>query len=395
MTSTPPRASRHSGDTLAATSAPAPGGARRRARAPHPGRDRARTALANRGRAVRLGPLSVPLRPRLALLGLLTTLVLFALVTLNLSVGEVFLSPARVWANVVGTTYDDYFTVWRVRMPRVVVGMLAGAALAAAGAITQTIMRNPLASPDLLGVTHGASAGVVAVMAFGGSYGIISGPLADIGVPALALLGGLAAGVLCYGLAWRGGIDGFRLLLVGVGVSTVLMNLTLWMLTLGEVSDTGRAMVWISGSLSMRTWQDAVPVAAALLVLLPLALAAARTLDVLSYGDDVVRGLGVRLERARTAMLVLAVLLAAFGTSAAGPILFVSLACPQIALRLARTSRPPVLLSALVGAALTCAADLLARNLVGVQLPVGIVTGCLGALYLVYLLVRGNRKAQA
>ncbi|MEE2039892.1 iron chelate uptake ABC transporter family permease subunit [Nocardiopsis sp. CT-R113] len=356
----------------------------------------ARERPARRGRAVRLGPVSMPLRPRLIAAGALTTAVLAVLVALNLSVGDVFVPPDRVWANVIGTTYDDYFTIWRVRMPRVVVGMLAGAALTAAGAITQTIMRNPLASPDLLGVTHGASAGVVAIMAFGGSYGIISGPLAQVGVPAVALAGGLAAGALCYGLAWRGGIDGFRLLLVGVGVSTVLMNVTLWMLTLGEVTDSGRAMVWIAGSLSMRTWPDALPVALALAVLLPLALASARTLDVLSYGDDVVRGLGVRLELARTAMLVLAVLLAAFGTAAAGPILFVSLACPQIALRLARTPRPPVLLSALVGAALTCAADLVARTLFdGVQLPVGIVTGCLGALYLIYLLVRGNRKVQA
>ncbi|NYH55574.1 iron complex transport system permease protein [Nocardiopsis arvandica] len=363
--------------------------------APDDARRRADDRLARRGRALRLGPVSIPLRPRMVVLGLLGVLALLVLVALNLSVGSVFIPPGRVWANIVGTSYDDYFTIWRVRMPRVVVGMLAGAALAAAGAITQTIMRNPLASPDLLGVTHGASAGVVAVMAFGGSYGIVSGPLASIGVPALALTGGLAAGALCYGLAWRGGIDGFRLLLVGVGVSTVLMNLTLWMLTLGDVSDTGRAMTWIAGSLSMSTWQDALPVTVALVLLLPLALGAARTLDVLSYGDEVVRGLGVRLELARTTTLVLAVLLAAFGTSAAGPILFVSLACPQIALRLARSSRPPVLLSALVGAALTCAADLIARNLISVQLPVGIVTGCLGALYLIYLLVRGNRKVQA
>ncbi|WP_017544939.1 FecCD family ABC transporter permease [Nocardiopsis prasina] len=355
-----------------------------------------RDPLARRARAVTLGPVAIPLRPRLIVVGALTALAIVALTGLNLSVGDVFVTPAQVWANVVGTSYDEYFTIWRVRMPRVVVGLLAGAALAAAGAITQAIMRNPLASPDLLGVTHGASAGVVAVMAFGGSYGIVSGPLAQIGVPALALIGGLAAGVLCYGLAWRNGIDGFRLLLVGVGVSTVLMNVTIWMLTLGEVNDSGRAMVWIAGSLSMRTWAHALPVAVALAVLLPLALVGARTLDALSFGDDVTRGLGVRVETARTGMLVLAVLLAAFGTSAAGPILFVSLAAPQIALRLGRAARPPVLLSALVGAALVAAADLVARNLFGtVQLPVGIVTGCLGALYLVYLLVRGNRKVQA
>ena len=128
---------------------------------------------------------------------------LVALVGLNLSLGTVVLSPATVWANVVGHTYDDHFTVWQVRMPRIVVGVLAGAALAAAGAITQTIMRNPLASPDLLGVTHGASAGVVATLALGGGYGAGNGQLAQIGAPAVALLGGLLAGGLCYGLAWR------------------------------------------------------------------------------------------------------------------------------------------------------------------------------------------------
>ncbi|MFV2196635.1 FecCD family ABC transporter permease [Nocardiopsis sp. LOL_012] len=347
-------------------------------------------------RALRLGPAALPLRPRLITAALLTLLAGLVLVGLNLAMGDMEVSVAQVWATVVGTDDEHHFTIWRVRMPRIVTGLLAGAALAAAGAVTQTLMRNPLASPDLLGVTHGASAGVVAVMAFAGSYGIVTGPAADLGVPAVALIGGLLAGALCYGLAWRSGVDGYRLLLVGVGLSAVLMNVTLWMLTLGEVTDTGRAMVWIAGSLTMRTWPDTVPVALALALCLPAVLVMARTLDALAYGDDVARGLGVRVERSRTVLLALAVLLAAFGTSAAGPILFVSLAAPQIALRLARAPRPPVLLSALVGAVLTCGADLLARNLFPtIQLPVGVVTGSLGALYLIHLLVRGNRKAQA
>ncbi|MBR8740867.1 iron chelate uptake ABC transporter family permease subunit [Nocardiopsis sp. MG754419] len=346
-------------------------------------------------RTVGAGPVALRLRPRLVVVGSALLVGLVASVALNLSVGDVLVPPDRVWANVIGATYDDHFTIWRVRMPRVVVGLLAGAALAAAGAITQTIMRNPLASPDLLGVTHGASAAVVAMMAVGGGYGILGGGLARVGVPVVALAGGLAAGALCYGLARRHGLDGLRLLLVGVGVSTILMNLTLWMLTLGEVSDTGRAMVWIAGSLSMRTWVNAVPVAIALAILLPLALVGSRTLDALAFGDDVVRAWGVRLERARTGLLVLAVLLAAFGTSAAGPILFVSLAAPQIALRLGRAARPPVLLSALVGAVMVGVADLVARTLFTVPLPVGVVTGCLGALYLIHLLARGNRRTHA
>ncbi|MFD0658527.1 FecCD family ABC transporter permease [Thermocatellispora tengchongensis] len=251
-----------------------------------------------------------------------------------------------------------------------------------------------MASPDILGVTTGASVAVVAVMVAGGAwYGGVSGALAAVGVPVLALAGGLAGGVLVYALAWRKGLDGYRLVLVGIGVSTVFTNVKFWLLTIGDVNDASRAMTWISGSLHGRGWEQAVPVALALGALVPATLLGTRSLDALRFGDETVTALGVRTNLARGLLIVAAVLLAAVATAAAGPIAFVALAAPQIALRLAGAVQPPLLVSAVVGAVLVCAADLIARTLFApTELPVGVVTAVLGAPYLIYLLIRARRE---
>lgn len=307
--------------------------------------------------------------------------------------------PAHTVLDVLtgGGTRGQRFVVLELRLPRALTGALVGAALAVSGAITQALARNPLASPDVLGVTSGAGAGAVAVIVLAGSYGVVGGAAGAVGIPLAALAGGLLAGLAVHLLSWRGGtagggLDGYRMVLVGIGVATVLANLTFWLLTLGEVSDTGRAMTWITGSLAGRGWQHVLPVAVALAVLLPAALLGARHLDLLQFGDDTALGLGLRLHRTRAGYLLAAVLLAAVATAAAGPVAFVALATPQIALRLVRTARPPLLASAVLGAALTVAADLLARTAFGsVELPVGVITAALGAPYLVHLLIRARR----
>jgi iron complex transport system permease protein len=284
-----------------------------------------------------------------------------------------------------------------LRLPRALTGALVGLALGLAGAITQAVARNPLASPDVLGVTTGASVAVVGVMVLSGTaHGGAGGPLAAVGVPVVALLGGLAGALAVYLLAWRGGLDGYRLVLVGIGVTAVFGNLKYWLMTIGDVNDTARAMVWITGSLSGRGWEHVTPVALALAALVPAALLGARSLGALRFGDDTVTGLGVRMNPARGLLVLAAVLLAAVATASAGPIAFVALAAPQIALRLAGTAQPPLLVSALLGAVLTAAADLLARGAFDrVELPVGVVTAVLGAPYLIHLLIRARRKARS
>ncbi|NUT43984.1 MAG: iron chelate uptake ABC transporter family permease subunit [Thermoactinospora sp.] len=305
---------------------------------------------------------------------------------LNIRIGDISMSLGEVLRGVV----EGDFVVMELRLPRALTGALVGAALAMAGGITQSIARNPLASPEILGVTTGASVTVVAgIVASGSVYGGASGLLLSLGIPALALLGGLLGAALVYSLAWRRGLDGYRLVLVGIGVAAVFTNVKYWLLTVGDVNDTTRAMVWISGSLHGRGWEHVLPVFLALAVLVPVALAATRTLDALRFADDTAMSLGVRLNPARAGMILLAVGLAAVATASAGPIAFVALASPQIALRLTGSGRPPLLTSAIVGAVLVAAADLIARTAFApVELPVGIVTAVLGAPYLIYLLIR-------
>ncbi|MEV6861105.1 iron chelate uptake ABC transporter family permease subunit [Streptosporangium subroseum] len=348
------------------------------------------------GRPLRIGSASWLLRLRSAAVALILLASVAALMALTMRIGDIPMSVPEVFQAITGDG-SNHFVVMELRLPRALTGALVGAALALAGAITQAVARNPLASPDILGVTGGASVTVVAItMAAGATTGGASGPLAEVGIPLAALVGGLVGALTVYLLAWRRGMDGYRLVLVGIGVSAVCTNVKYWLLTVGDVNDTGKAMVWITGSLNGRGWEHVVPVSLALAVLIPLTLLGTRSLGALRFGDDTVTGLGVRMNLARGLMILAAVLLAATATASAGPIAFVALAAPQIALRLAGVAQPPLVVSALVGAALTTAADLISRTLFSpVELPVGVVTAVLGAPYLIYLLIRVRRKARS
>ncbi|MET9344465.1 FecCD family ABC transporter permease [Nonomuraea sp. NPDC004354] len=342
--------------------------------------------------ALRIGGLSWRVRLRGAAVSVVGLALVLLVMALNMRIGDIPMTLAEVARAVVDTGSANHFVVMDLRLPRALTGALVGAALALAGAITQSIARNPLASPEILGVTTGASVTVVAgVVLSGSAYGGVSGLLASIGIPALALLGGLLGASIVYALAWRRGLDGYRLVLVGIGVAAVFTNVKFWLLTVGDVNDTGRAMVWIAGSLNGRGWEHVHPVAIAVAVLVPLTLLGTRSLDALRYGDDTITSLGVRMNLARGLMLLAAVLLAAVSTASAGPIAFVALAAPQIALRLARSAQPPLVSSAVVGALLTAAADLIARVAFSpIELPVGVVTAVLGAPYLIHLIWRAR-----
>lgn len=347
-------------------------------------------------RGFRLGPVSGPLRWRpfaVVVVGLGLVVLAGAV---SVARGDFPIPLGQVFDVLLGGGQrGQRFIVLDLRLPRALTGVFVGAALGVAGAVFQSIARNPLASPDILGVTWGAGAGAVTVITFAGSMGAVGGTLATVGVPLASLAGGLLAGLLVYGLAWRRGIEGFRLVLVGIGVSAVTGNFTHYLLTVGDVTDAARVMVWITGSLNGRGWEHVVPVGVALAVLVPAALVGSRLLGALQFDDDTVRGLGVRLNGARSVMLLIAVVLAAVATAAAGPVAFVALASPQIALRLAGTAMPPLLGSAVVGGLLVVVSDLVARLAFGgFELPVGVVTAVLGAPYLMYLLVRSRREAR-
>lgn len=357
------------------------------------------TALAGAGsavagrRPVRVGRCSGVLRVRmLTVLGVGLGLVVLV-GALNIGFGDYMIPVGRVLDVLTGGgSRGERFVLLDLRLPRTVAGLLVGAALALSGAITQTVARNPLASPDVLGVTEGATVGAVLVIVLGGTAG---GALASVGSPAAALAGGLGAAIVVYLFAYRRGVDGQRLILVGVGVGAICASLTAWLLVVAQVQDAARAAIWFAGSLSGRTLAQATPVAITLAVLLPVCLVLSFQLAALQLGAETARGLGVRADRVRAAMVVLAVLLAATATACAGPIGFVALVVPQIAQRMIGGSRPPMLVSCVYGGLLVITADLLARTVTPSEQPVGIVTAVLGAPYLLYLLYRGNRKVTA
>ncbi|MET7968476.1 iron chelate uptake ABC transporter family permease subunit [Micromonospora sp. NPDC005305] len=334
------------------------------------------------------GGLSLRLRPRALVVGLAGTLLALGLAVLAVGAGDYPIAPAdvlRVLAG--GGSPADRFIVTELRLPRLATALAAGAALGLAGAVFQSLTRNPLGSPDVLGVTSGAATGALTVVVAGGGSAALAGA---------AAAGGLATGLLLYALAGRHGVGGHRLVLVGIGVTAILTGVNGWLLTRAPLMDAARAALWITGSLDGRGWANALPVLGALAVLLPaVLLARAPALRLLEMGDDSAAGLGVPVRRVRTAALGSAVLLVSAAAAAAGPVSFLALTAPHLARRLTRAPGPNLLPSAVVGAALLLAADQLAQHAVaGRQLPVGVVTGVLGGGYLAWLLAgeRGSRR---
>ncbi|MGH3935960.1 MAG: FecCD family ABC transporter permease [Pseudonocardiaceae bacterium] len=342
---------------------------------------------------LRIGRFSGVWRPRMIIVTLVGLGLLVLVAAANIGRGDFPISIGEVLSVLSGGGDNaQRFIVLELRLPRTLTGMLVGAALGLSGAITQTVARNPLASPDILGVTAGASATAVAVIVLSGSYGAVGATLTGVGLPIAALVGGLGAATLVYALAWRRGIEGYRLVLVGIGIDAVSRAIISWMLVIAQIYAAAQATVWLIGSLNGRGWEQVVPVALALGVLVPVALLLTFGLGALQFSDDTARGLGLRVNLTRSALIVVAVVLAAVAASSAGPIVFVALVVPQICQRLIGAARPPLLTSAVYGALLTVTSDLIARTAFGSELPVGIVTAVLGAPYLLYLLARRNRK---
>ncbi|MGY1806462.1 FecCD family ABC transporter permease [Blastococcus sp. SYSU D00669] len=342
---------------------------------------------------VRLGPLSAVVRWRAVLVPLVTLALLVLLSALSLGRGDYPIPVTDVLRALVGLgEQGQRFVVVELRAPRIVVGLLVGMALGMAGALFQTFSRNALASPDVLGITEGASLGAVAAIVIGGGASTAGSVLGAVGIPLAALVGAFVAGTLLFLLAWRAGINGYRLVLVGIALWAGFQALIDWLLTEAQIWDAAAAYVWLTGSLNARTWEQAGALSVSLAVLVPLALLTSRALGVLQFGDDTARGLGVRVTGAQAAVVLVAIALTAAAVAAAGPIAFVALVVPQIAVRLTGGPRPPLLAAGLLGATLVVGADLVARTVLPTALPVGILTAAIGAPYLLWLLVRGRRR---
>ncbi|WP_066039477.1 FecCD family ABC transporter permease [Herbiconiux solani] len=315
------------------------------------------------------------------------------LAVLGILAGSSSLTVPDVLRTLVGAgTPGQELIVLELRLPRVVGGLVVGAALGLAGALTQTFARNPLATPDILGVTSGAALGAVsAIVLAGGSYSVGAG-LLTLGLPAVATIGALVTAGLVYGLAWRGGVDSYRLILIGIGATAALGGITSYLIARAQITEAAAAAQWLVGSLSGISWASVWPVIVVLVVITPIALLQSRALEISQLGDDISTGLGVNVQRHRLIVIVCAVLLTAAAVSASGPIEFVAFVAPQIVRRLARTGRPPLLASAFMGAVIVVGGDALVRGVLPGEVPVGIITAIIGAPYLIWLLTRRRER---
>lgn len=328
--------------------------------------------------------------------GLLAGVLLLAL--LSTALGTRWLPLTDVVDGLLGTADRAVtLTVREFRLPRVAVAVLVGMALGVSGALTQALTRNTLASPDVLGVVNGASAGAVVVLITAGgstaAYGGAAAALSQVGVPLGAVVGAFLSAGLVLALAARpiGGLPATqRVVLVGILLNAVFLGLVQWALTVGDVDQAAKAAVWLTGSLHGRGWEHVTAVGLALLVLLPVALLLRRPLDAVALGEDVAVTLGVPVRRLRLVLFALAFALAGTAVAAAGAISFVALLAPPLARRLSGQGAP-LLPAALLGAALLLSADVLARHVLpGTELPAGAVTALVGAPVLLVLLLRGR-----
>lgn len=330
------------------------------------------------------------LRRRSVSVGLCLALSLAFVAALNL--GDYPVPPGDVLRSLLSPLTGEVnrgvdFIVLNVRLPRAVLAVLSGAAFGLSGIIFQTLLRNPLASPDIIGISHGASAAAVFCIIILGWTGV--------SVSLGALAGAVLTAAAIYLLAWRNGVTAYRVVLIGIGAAAMLGAVISYLFTRARLNEVQQALAWLVGSLNAAQPSDSITLGLTMLLLLPLLLALSRALDALELGDDTANALGSRVELTRLGLMLVAVSFAAFATAAVGPVGFVAFVSGPIARRLLNGAGRGFVQAALVGSVVMLVSDLVAQHaLPSVQLPVGVVTGAFGALFLLWLLIASGRSGR-
>lgn len=338
-----------------------------------------------RVRTLRRGRLALRVGQRSLLVCAALAVTICVLAVLALMTGSYRLGPGQVLSALTGGEDGLAGTIVREwRLPRVVAAVVFGAALGVSGAILQSMLRNPLADPSVIGFTQGSYTGaLVVILLINGSY---------LQLAAGALLGGLATALVVYLLAYRRGVQGFRLIVVGIGVAAMLESFNVWLILKADLDQAMSAAAYGAGSLNGVSWNQVALGGTCIAVLVLLAALLNRPMRQMELGDDVAAAHGVRVSRVRLGLVVVGVALTATVAAASGPIGFISLVAPQIARRLTRTAGVTLVPAAFVGAFLCLAADYLAQHVAPTPLPVGIITVVLGGGYLAYLLFTEARR---
>ncbi|QUX94226.1 iron ABC transporter permease [Marinomonas sp. CT5] len=308
-----------------------------------------------------------------------------AIIFLSLTLGKEFIALPEVFAVLLGHgDQASQFVVETLRLPRILMAAMVGAALASSGLVLQSMIRNPLASPDIIGITGGASAAAVAFLSF------FAATMGIAWLPIFAIAGALLAALLIYSFAWRRGVTPMRLVLVGIGISSVMGAVTTFVIAASPLSTSISAYIWLTGSVYGASWVEVQALLPWLLMTWPLAFYVARRVNTQELGDSLATGLGVSVQRLRLGLLFLSVIMAAPAIAYAGAVGFVGLIAPHIARRFVARSFALLLpTSALIGACLVMLADLCGRLLFQpLDIPAGVFVSAIGAPFFIYLLYR-------
>ena len=332
------------------------------------------------------GPVSAQVPWRVLILNVALVVLIAALAFWGMLQGDYNIAPDKVIPALLGEGKQITVAFAQQRAARIVAALLVGAALGLSGAIFQVISGNALGSPDIIGFTNGAATGaLLQIIVFN------SGP---VEVALGAVIGGLATSVLVWLLTRRTGLHGFRLVLVGIGVGSTLAAFNALLVVRASLTQAQTAASWLAGSLNDITWERTYALLGLLLVVTPLLLMLVRPLGAIRFGDQVASGLGVSVNAYRVAALFIGVLLVSLATATTGPIAFVALAAPHIAKTLARSGGVGFTSAALMGALMVLGSDLIGRFAVpGRIIQVGVVTGAIGGLYLIYLIYLERKKS--
>ncbi|WP_225446014.1 FecCD family ABC transporter permease [Paenibacillus arenosi] len=317
----------------------------------------------------------------------MVSLIALLVVTTLLSVGlgSLYIPITDVMKAIIGVGEDKYeLIVMQLRLPRVVAALLVGAAMAISGTILQALIRNPLASPDLMGTTSGATAAVVAAIT------IMNGEISVGWLPLAALLGGCLASTLTYVLAWKNGSSPLRMAMIGVVISSAMGALTIYFTLAGPLHMVSQALGWMAGTVYGTSWNHVLYLTPWVVICATIAFFQSRNLNVLELGDSIATGVGMKVERKRFLFIALSVVLASSAVGIAGGISFVGLMAPHMARKLVGNNNRVVLfVSAILGALFVLLADLVGRTVfVPMDVPAGIFTALLGAPFFIYLLFK-------
>ncbi|MRH43797.1 iron chelate uptake ABC transporter family permease subunit [Aquibacillus halophilus] len=310
---------------------------------------------------------------------------------LNLNLGVVSISPINVLKTLFGQgSEQESMVLFHFRLPRIVIAILIGAAMAISGAILQSVTHNELADPGIIGINAGAGFAVVLyIYLFQNNMAEVSS-LSVFLLPLTALSGALVAALLVYLISWKNGITPIRLILVGIGINSAFAALIIMFQLKMDPNDFTRATVWLSGDISGIDWTYVLALLPWVLILIPLAMYQSNVLNTLQLGDDIAKGLGTNVERHRLFLLLIAVALAGASVAVGGGIAFVGLVTPHLSKKLIGPNHILFLpITALMGALLLLVSDTIGRNILAPsEIPVGLVVSLVGGSYFIYLLMK-------